>query len=82
MTLEKLAGKEKGRGVLQRKVQCRRRDADHRLKERELDLREVVEAIVEQAVQSAEETESLRDPVRVRQPGHRGNRPRATGWPP
>src|SRR5205807_6454337 len=54
MTLKKLASEEKGRAVLQRKVQRGRGNADHRLEERELDLREVVEPIVEQAVQSIE----------------------------
>ena len=54
MTLKKLASEEKGRAVLQRKVQRGRGNADHRLEERELDLREVVEPIVEQALQSIE----------------------------
>ena len=55
MTLKKLASEEKGRAVLQWKVQRGRSNAGHRLEERELDLREVVEPIVEQALQSVEE---------------------------
>ena len=55
MPLKKLAGKEKGREILQRKVQRGRGNADHRFEERELNLREVVETIVEYTVQPLEE---------------------------